>query len=43
MIGKLQVGPNLILIRAILLGLLAIGAAFWSLRKPFSYPKEVND
>jgi len=42
MIGKLQVGPNLMFIRAILLGLLAIGAAFLSLRKPFSNLKEAR-
>ncbi len=34
MIGKLQVGPNLLLIRGIALGLLAIAAALLSLRKP---------
>jgi heme/copper-type cytochrome/quinol oxidase subunit 2 len=43
MIGKLQVGPNLMFIRAMLLGILAMGAAFWSLRKPFSNLKEVNN
>jgi plastocyanin len=32
MIGKLQVGPNLLLGRGIALGLLAILAAFWFLR-----------
>ncbi|OJX40267.1 MAG: hypothetical protein BGO78_14960 [Chloroflexi bacterium 44-23] len=42
MIGKLQVGPNLMFIRAMLLGLLAMAAAFWSLRKPFPNLKEVN-
>ncbi len=34
MIGKLQVGPNLLLIRGIAFGLLAIAAALLSLRKP---------
>jgi heme/copper-type cytochrome/quinol oxidase subunit 2 len=33
MIGKLQVGPNLLLARGIALGLLAVIAAFFSLRK----------
>ncbi len=32
MIGKLQVGPNLLLLRGIALGLLAIIAALWSWR-----------
>lgn len=32
MIGKLQVGPNLLLARGIALGLLAVIAALWSLR-----------
>jgi heme/copper-type cytochrome/quinol oxidase subunit 2 len=33
MIGKLQVGPNLLLLRGIALGLLAVIAALWSLHK----------
>jgi plastocyanin len=33
MIGKLQVGPNMLLIRGVLLGLLAVLAAGFSLRK----------
>jgi len=32
MIGKLQVGPNLLLLRGIALGLLGVIAALWSLR-----------
>lgn len=34
MIGKLQVGPNILLMRGIGLGFLAVFAALWSLRKP---------
>lgn len=34
MIGKLQVGSNLLLARGIALGLLAVAAALWTLRKP---------
>ena len=37
MIGKLQVGPNILLIRGIGLGLLAVFAALWSLRKPSAF------
>ena len=33
MIGKIQVGPNLLLLRGIALALLSIIAALWSLRK----------
>jgi heme/copper-type cytochrome/quinol oxidase subunit 2 len=34
MIGKLQVGPNLLLVRGIVLGLLGVIAALWFLRGP---------
>ena len=33
MIGKLQVGPSLLLVRGIALGLLGVIAAFWSLHR----------
>jgi heme/copper-type cytochrome/quinol oxidase subunit 2 len=33
MIGKLQVGPNLLLVRGIALGLLGVIAGFWSLHR----------
>lgn len=38
MIGKLQVGPNLLLMRGIVLGLLGVIAAFLSLRKASTQP-----
>ena len=37
MIGKLQVGPNLLLVRGIALGLLGVMAAFWQMGLPSLY------
>lgn len=38
MLGELQVGPNLLLLRGIALGLLGVIAALWSLRKSSTQP-----
>ena len=41
MIGKLQVGPNLLLARGILLGLLSVSAGLWFMRLPTSLPARI--
>lgn len=41
MIGKLQVGPNLLLVRGIALGLLAIISALWFLRGSSKSPSKI--
>ena len=42
MIGKLQVGPNVLLGRGIALGLLAVVAALWFLRRPSRVPPGIT-